>query len=65
LACHRWWNDLARLQQATKALLDGLELHFHALDGPAFRLVHNFRVSASMKGALTNSLLLTRFNPTW
>ena len=22
LACHRWWNDLARLQQATETLLD-------------------------------------------
>jgi transposase len=42
LACHRWWNDLARLQQATETLLAGLEVHFHATDGPAFRLVQNF-----------------------
>jgi transposase len=42
LACHRWWNDLARLQQATEILLSGLEVHFHAQDGPAFRLVQNF-----------------------
>lgn len=46
LACHRWWNDLARLQQATETLLAGLEVHFHATDGPAFRLVHNFCASA-------------------
>jgi hypothetical protein len=46
LACHRWWNDLERLQQATQTLLTGLEVHFHATDGPAFRLVQNFRTSA-------------------
>jgi transposase len=46
LACHRWWNDLARLQQATETLLANLEVHFHAADGPAFRLVQNFRDSA-------------------
>jgi transposase len=46
LACHRWWNDLARLQQATETLLTGLEVHFHAPDGPAFRFVHNFCESA-------------------
>lgn len=46
LACHRWWNDLAHLQQATETLLAGLEVHFHATDGPAFRLVHNFSNSA-------------------
>lgn len=46
LACHRWWNDLAHLQQATKALLAGLEVHFHAPDGPAFRLVQNYSGSA-------------------
>ena len=46
LACHRWWNDLARLQQATETLLAGLEVHFHAPDGPAFRLVQNFPESA-------------------
>ena len=42
LACHRWWNDLQRLQQAAQTLLTGLEVHFHATDGPAFRPPHNF-----------------------
>jgi transposase len=46
LACHRWWNDLAHLQQATETLLANLEVHFHAADEPAFRLVQNFRESA-------------------
>jgi len=46
LACHRWWNDLERLQQATQSLLDGLVVHFHATEGPAFQPVQNFRTSA-------------------
>jgi len=46
LACHRWWNDLARLQQATTTLLGNLEVHFHAADGPAFRLIQNLCDSA-------------------
>lgn len=46
LACHRWWNDLPRLQQATQTLLDALTVHFHATDGPAFQPVQNFRTSA-------------------
>jgi putative transposase len=46
LACHRWWNDLDRLIQATEALLTGLEFHVHATDGPAFRSVQNFCESA-------------------
>lgn len=49
LACHRWWNDLAHLQQATETLLARLEVHFHAnpaTDGPTFRLVQNFHESA-------------------
>jgi transposase len=46
LACHRWWNDLERLQQAAQTLLTGLEVHFHAADGPAFRPLHNFRETA-------------------
>jgi len=42
LACHRWWNDLDRLLQATEALLADLQVHFHADDGrPAFRPAHN------------------------
>ena len=46
LACHRWWNDLTRLEQATESLLAALEVHFHATNGPAFQLVHNFCESA-------------------
>jgi transposase len=46
LACHRWWNDVNRLKQATDTLLAGLELHFHPTDGAAFRPVHNFCKSA-------------------
>jgi transposase len=46
LACHRWWNDLVHLQLATETLLANLEVHFHAADGPAFRLVQNFPESA-------------------
>jgi transposase len=46
LACHRWWNDLPRLQQATQLLLDALTVRFHATDGPAFQLVQNCRTSA-------------------
>jgi hypothetical protein len=41
LACHRWWNDLDRLMQATTTLLTDLEVHFHADDGhPAIRPAH-------------------------
>jgi transposase len=46
LACHRWWNDLDRLIQATTTLLANLEVHFHATDGPSFRPTHNFCESA-------------------
>jgi transposase len=46
LACHRWWNDLERLQQAAETLLDGLTVHFHATERPAFQPVQNFRTSA-------------------
>jgi transposase InsO family protein len=47
LACHRWWNDLHRLIQATGTLLADLEVHFHAHDGrPAFRPAHNLGDSA-------------------
>ncbi len=42
LSCHRWWNDLDHLQQATETLLTQLKVHFHTDDGPAFHLVHNF-----------------------
>ncbi len=46
LSCHRWWNDVGRLQQATEILLTQLEVHFHTEEGPAFHLVHNFCQSA-------------------
>jgi transposase len=46
LACHRWWNDVDRLKQATDTFLGDLEAHFHATDGPAFRPVHNLCTSA-------------------
>lgn len=46
LACHRWWNHLDRLIQATEALLATLEAHFHATDGPTFRPARNFCESA-------------------
>ena len=46
LACHRWWNDLERLEKAAQTLLDQVEVRFHATDGPSFRSVQNFRTSA-------------------
>jgi DDE superfamily endonuclease len=46
LACHRWWNDIDRLQQATDTLLGALEVHFHPTEGPAFRSVQNLCESA-------------------
>jgi hypothetical protein len=46
LACHRCWNDLERLVQATDTLLANLEVHFHATDGSAFRPLQNFCESA-------------------
>lgn len=47
LACHRWWNDLDRLIQATGTLLTDLEVHFHADDDrPTFRPAHNLCDSA-------------------
>lgn len=41
LANHRWWNDLARLEQATNTLLGQLTVHFHCDEGPAFNLDQN------------------------
>jgi DDE superfamily endonuclease len=41
LANHRWWNDLARLEQATDTLLSQLTVQFHRDEGPAFCLVQN------------------------
>jgi hypothetical protein len=46
LSCHRWWNDVDRLQQSPETLLTHLEVHFHSEDGPAFHLVHDFCSSA-------------------
>jgi transposase len=46
VGCHRWWNDLDRLMRATDTVLDNLEVHFHANDGPAFRLVQDSCQSA-------------------
>lgn len=46
LACHRWWNDLDRLIQATETVLATLEVRFHATDGPTFRPAQNFCQSA-------------------
>ena len=42
LSCHRWWNDLDRLQEATETLLAQLTVQFHTDDGPAFHLHQNF-----------------------
>ncbi len=38
LSCHRWWNDLDRLQEATETVLAQRTVQFHTDDGPAFRL---------------------------
>ena len=46
LACHRWWNDVERLQQAAETLLASTAVRFHATDRPAFRSAQNFRTSA-------------------
>lgn len=46
LACHRWWNDLKRLQEATETLLAMLTVRFHSTDGPTFRLNQHFCNSA-------------------
>lgn len=46
LANHRWWSELARLEQATATLLGQLTVHFHCDEGPAFRLNQNLCHSA-------------------
>lgn len=38
LAGHRFWNDVAGLEQATGTLLDRLEAHFHTEEGPSIFL---------------------------
>lgn len=42
LACHRFWNDVDGLEAAAAALLDRIEAHFHAEDGPSIFLRNNF-----------------------
>lgn len=42
LACHRFWNDVDGLQAAAATLLDRIEAHFHAEDGPSIFLRKNF-----------------------
>jgi hypothetical protein len=54
LACHRWWNDLQRVQQAAQTLLGGLEAHFHVADGPAFRPPHTCRETAQVVAPYTS-----------
>jgi len=46
VGCHRWWDDPDRLLRATDTVLDHLTVHFHADDGPAFRLVQDLCQSA-------------------
>lgn len=43
LACHRFWNDVVGLEQATGTVLDRLEAHFHTADPPAIRLRKDLR----------------------
>jgi transposase len=42
LACHRWWNDLDALQEATTTLLRQMEAHFDAPSHPRIRLGQDF-----------------------
>lgn len=42
LACHRFWNDVAGLAAAATQLLDHLEAHFHAAEGPSIFLRQDF-----------------------
>jgi len=46
LACHRFWADVDGLQAAADTLLDHLEAHFHADDGPSLVLRKDFCESA-------------------
>lgn len=46
LACHRWWADLAALEDATAALLAQLQARFHQPDPGGIALVHNFGKAA-------------------
>lgn len=42
LACHRWWNDIDALQEATTTLLSQMEAHFDSPTQPKIRLVQDF-----------------------
>ncbi len=42
LACHRFWNDVAALEQAAATLLSQVEAHFHAPTPPRIFLRNNF-----------------------
>jgi transposase len=42
LACHRFWNDVAALEQAATTLLSQMEAHFHAPIQPRIFLRNNF-----------------------
>lgn len=46
LACHRFWTDVDALQTAAATLLDRLEAHFHAEDGPSLFLRKDLCTSA-------------------
>lgn len=42
LACHRFWADVAGLEEAAGTLLDQITARFHATPRPAIRLGHDF-----------------------
>jgi len=63
LVCHRWWNDLEHLQQATQTLLDGLTRHFHATAGPA--LGQHSNPSKTFALLLSRTLILLRNGFWW
>jgi transposase len=46
LACHRFWNDVAGLEAAATRLLNQMEAHFHAAEGPSIFLRQDFCQSA-------------------
>lgn len=46
LACHRFWADVDGLEAAAGTLLDQIEAHFHAEEGPSIFLRKDFCESA-------------------
>jgi hypothetical protein len=42
LACHRFWADVAGLEQTTTTLLAQIEAHFHKKPGPSIYLRNHF-----------------------